>query len=171
MNHNTEFHTIKPPIAFIDDDLFYVNGYLEELDMSFAVAIFRTAREAERNLQENANVYLLAVLDVMMPAPGDWPSEDRQDAAEEGTNTGLVILRRLKDIIVSANLPIIVLTNRERPQIEAEVAALGFPYGLVKVYQKAVTQPTALLHAVRESIQQVKGVITPLARPASSSRH
>jgi CheY-like chemotaxis protein len=81
-----------------------------------------------------------AVVDMMMPVPKSW-GEDSDDTidAHEGDLTGVILLRRCKKEIVAANLPVLVLTNKQKADVHEAVEALGFPPGLVEVRWKLDT--------------------------------
>ena len=128
----------KPSLLFIDDEIFFAQGYLEELDDRYNVTLSRKVPDAEIKLKKEAYQYLLAAVDVMMPVPGEWDAKDQLDA-NRGEATGLVLLRRCRDAIIQANLPVIVLTNRKPEDIKAAIIILDFPEGLVEVRHKAVT--------------------------------
>jgi CheY-like chemotaxis protein len=149
----------KPKILFIDDETFFAQGYLDALDERYTVTLSGAVLDAELELTAEAHTYDLAVLDVMMPVPDEWTGVDRIDA-NDGESTGVVVLRRCKDAIVAANLPVVVLTNRDTPAIKTEVHALGFPPGLIEVRHKPVTPAFRLVAIVRALITKIKGDAT-----------
>ena len=148
----------KPQILFVDDDVFFANGYLEALDERYQVTIARNVPTAEQEVK-TVTKHLCAVLDVMMPIPASWPDGDKI-AAAGGALTGIIVLRRCKVEIVNAKLPVIVLTNRQPIEMEAEIANLGFPNGLVEIHHKIVTPAFMLPNLMRDIIKRIKNVTT-----------
>lgn len=154
--------TQSTSILFVDDDRFYSHGYCEELEEHFNVTYVNTAFKAESQLLA-ATQYQCAILDVMMAIPSEWPESDKQ-AAQDGLLTGLIILRRCKSRIIEANLPIVVLTNRQPNEIQVAVKELGFPDDLIIVCFKADTPKGRLVNIVRRIVK----ILPPIKRSQSS---
>lgn len=156
-------------ILFIDDDVFFANGYLDELDRHYVTTVARNIFDAENEIC-GRDFYSCVILDVMMPIPERWTDLDRQDSdksliwpdadrqdAQHGLKTGIILLRRYKQLLIEKKLPALILTHRQKKEIEAEVAKLGFPSPLVEVHHKLDTPSFALPHLVRDLIHRVRG--------------
>lgn len=139
------------PVLFVDDDGFYARGYCAELEDHFDVTIARSVNKAETQFL-SASKYHCVVLDVMMPIPNDWPDTDKQDA-QDGILTGVILLRRCKTLIIEANLPVVVLTNRKLEEVKAEVERLKFPENLIDVRFKADTPAKEMVKIVRRMMR------------------
>lgn len=156
-------------ILFVDDDVFFAKGYLDELDKSYIPEIARTVYDAEREVN-GPDIYACVILDVMMPIP-EWWSDDEKEAsnnvmiwpdsdvldAQHGLKTGIILLRRYRQVFIERNLPVIVLTNRQKREIESEISMLGFPPGLIEVRHKLETPSFVLPNLVRDIIHRIRG--------------
>jgi CheY-like chemotaxis protein len=143
----------KPKILFVDDELFFAQPYVEELERFSSVAIRTNALEAVEEFQLRANDYACAVLDVMLPPPEGWEVK-----TSEGLDTGLEVLRRCRDEIINAKLPVVVLTHRALGYVKGEVALIGFPTGQIEVHNKQETPPFLLVTLIKRMMRKWKGI-------------
>lgn len=147
-------HLSSPELLFVDDETMFAQGYVCELEKRYSVTLATTVPYGERLIKQSHN-FACAVIDVMMPIPSDWPTEDAA-AAGQGIHTGVVLIRRCRKAILEAALPIVILTNRNPQDVEVEVATLGFPNELIVVRHKVNTMAPALVNVVRSQIQVIK---------------
>lgn len=140
-------------ILFIDDELFFAQPYVDELERLAPVTLRTAALEAVDEFTLRSNSYLCAVVDVMLPPPSGW-----DDKTKEGLDTGLEVLRRCGDDIVKAQLPIIVLTHRAKGYVQGEIDLIGFPGGLVELQSKLETPPFHLAIVVKRLVRKWKGI-------------
>ena len=119
-------------VLFVDDDPYWSQHYQEELGKQCTLIYKASADGAIVELKGNAEIHLL-VLDVMMDTP------DAVDLTETecGLMTGIWILEKLKPLLLERNLPVIVLTNRQKKIVIEAVVELKFPEQQVVVFSKA----------------------------------
>lgn len=144
----------KNRLLFVDDEKYFAQGYLDELDNHFRVTVCRAADQAEAEIISavGSNVYVAAVVDVMMPVPESWPETDRRDC-RDGVMTGVILLRRNRERVTSAKLPIVVLTNRMRREVDDELKKMGFADAVINVRHKLETPAFMLPTLVRSLIE------------------
>jgi CheY-like chemotaxis protein len=136
---------------FIDDELFFAQPYVDELGKFSTVAIRTSASEAVDEFQKATDDYICSVLDVMLPPPKGWEVKTK-----EGLDTGIEVLRRCRDNIIKAKLPVVVLTQRQWAYVKDEVAIMNFPAGLVEIHSKTETRPFFLATIVKRLVRQWK---------------
>lgn len=140
-------------ILFVDDELFFMQPYVEAFQQKAEVTIRNSAIEAIEEIRANVNdgKYDCLVLDVMMPPPKGW--ELRTD---NGLFTGTEILKECQDEIVAVELPILILTNQKLEAVQSRVNLLKFPKNLVKVYFKLSTRPFFAANLVGQFVEKFK---------------
>ncbi|MEQ1860364.1 MAG: hypothetical protein ABMA13_10540 [Chthoniobacteraceae bacterium] len=138
---------MKSKILLVDDAKSPMKGYINILRDTYDVKQCDGAVFAENVLKELAGRFACAIIDVMMPPPPSWGA-----GTQCGFKTGIVLLRRVRDQVTSDYLPIIVLTNRDRQEITADVNELNLFTAQVQVLAKLTTQPRELLAAVNAAV-------------------
>jgi CheY-like chemotaxis protein len=129
---------LKPQVIFVDDDVFFAQGYVEALEESFTVHVCITASDAVALVKQNLDL-CAAVLDVMMPSP-----REVDNITEQGLDTGLWVLSEIKKDVISRNIVVLLLTNRSVGYVEAATGQMGFPAGLIHVRSKVETARRSL---------------------------
>jgi glycosyltransferase involved in cell wall biosynthesis len=152
-------------ILFVDDDQFYAQKYISSLEAGADVTILKTAEEAWLEIRDNAANYDCISLDVMMPPPAEW-----SDDTLGGLFTGIEILRKCKDVLLKAQIPVFLLTNHETPTIKLAIKSVGLPDGLVTVARKIETPPSEFLDCIEALVRRPPCVPSPTADlvPASA---
>ena len=99
-------------ILFLDDEKWYLQSYLEELEMRKLKVVFTSeVKEAHKLLGENAGQIELMILDVMMPLEDE--SETQPDS---GLSTGIRVYEKVRQKYQT--LPIIIFTNDSDGMVE-----------------------------------------------------
>lgn len=143
-------------ILFVDDELFFAQPYLEELQKLSPVVILTTALEAEEEIRNKEVKYVCLVLDVMLPPPNGWEVKTK-----DGLDTGIEILRRCFQEITDRKLPVVVLTHRSLGYVRGEVDLINFPPELVRVEAKIETPPFHLTTVVKRLVKKWKNLDLP----------
>ena len=105
-----------PHVLFIDDERFFAREYVRALEaIGLSITFADSADEALDHLKTPHNFQLI-IVDVLMapPAGVDWPASD----------VGIKLLQEKAQILASAHIPILILTNRAADSLTAEVAML-----------------------------------------------
>ena len=122
-------------ILFIDDDEWFARRYVEELRKhGYVVYECTRASDVEGYLHEYPEIAGI-VLDIMMPTPPGVPPTLTND----GLNTGLWLLERIKDYVVSGPRPVLIVTNRNPAIVTDRLSQLQFPAELVEIRRKMDT--------------------------------
>lgn len=140
-------------ILFVDDELYFMQPYVEALERIAHVCVINTAIEAIKEIKSNVakNEYDCLVLDVMMPPPAGW--EARTD---HGLLTGVEVLKECQNEIVCVNLPVLVLTNHRLSEVRSRVDAIKLPKSLVLANAKLETPAFYAAKLVEELIKKRK---------------
>ena len=133
---------MKRNVLFIDDEVFFAQPYLEELESAFTVHVRSDVIEGIEAVRVVPDL-AAAVVDVMMPPPAQVVYMD----LEEGLNTGLWFLQEVRAKIEGGPMPVVVLTNRNTAFVMRKVEEMKFRTGLVEVGAKIET-PRWLLKQV-----------------------
>lgn len=101
-------------ILFVDDERFFVNGYVEALmDAGFEVEFQKSVVEAMRFFKEHESEITLVITDVMMPPRGAFDADEGPDSDLE---TGFAVYDWFRKR--APDLPIVVLTNNKAPHVD-----------------------------------------------------
>jgi CheY-like chemotaxis protein len=130
-------------ILFIDDEAFFSTRYIEELEKNYRVAFCESAIEAIRLIRE-IDEFRAIILDIQMPPPQGISPQVTND----GVDTGLWLLKEVREIIIQRPLPVVILTNRIPHIVENGVIRLVFPEQLIEVRQKTDTTTKKLVERV-----------------------
>jgi CheY-like chemotaxis protein len=120
-------------VLFLDDDPYWSQNYRESLQKEFAVVYKSTADGAIAELSTNKDGIDGLIIDVMMDTPDSVDTTETED----GLMTGIWILEKIKSTIIERQLPVVVLTNRQKKLVVDAVQQLEYPKGQVVVYTKA----------------------------------
>ena len=126
-------------LLMVENDRLGVRPWIEILRDEYEIEVRNHADRALTDLSRMPNLRS-AILDVMMPAPGDWGNETLG-----GTATELVLAQKLGEI--STELPIIFVTAI--PNLATLTALKNCPEPS-KLLLKLHLRPGELLSAVRE---------------------
>lgn len=122
-------------VLFVDDEGFWAKPYRERLEDAFGHIHFCDDVDEARDYFAKTLTIDILLLDVMMPTPeGADPQE-----TNSGLDTGLWLLKQMRDELIRRRVPVIMLTNRRRSIVDDGVRALDFPEGLVEVRLKQDT--------------------------------
>lgn len=136
----------KRKILFLDDEAFFAKGYRRELEKHFDVVFCEDAADALKLLRQDATIKAL-VLDVMLPPPQGVGA----DATAEGLETGIWLLSELgADMLL--RLPVVILTNRFRTDIQAGLARRRIPTDGIEIRHKLETPDWYLPQRLRNLI-------------------
>lgn len=136
-----------PKVVFVDDDKFYAYTWIEALRERYSVDHFSAADKARNNIPLTPKIQCI-VLDVMMPTPMGVAEDETAD----GLETGLWLLRELRDFLQEGLIPVIVLTNRASEVIRQKIVEMNFPDDLVEVRFKLDVSSKRLPEIVRDKI-------------------
>lgn len=139
----------KPIILIIDDQPWQLHHFLGELKEEFVTVLEETPAKSVELLQSGICIDAL-VLDIQMPSP----RIELNERTNHGLDTGLWFLDQVSDLLVSAKLPVIILSNRLKEHIEERVEALPYPKGQVQVFWKQDTSDQIIRIALRRAILQ-----------------
>ena len=142
----------KKVIVFIDDDAFFSFPFVEELEETYDVTYFGQAQPGIEAIRCNLAIDAI-VLDVMMPTPSGVAST----ATDGGLETGLWLLRQVKDLIIQRCTPVIILTNRAPSIVKQQVNQLEFPEGLITICTKSETPSFELPNEVKQLVASQAG--------------
>jgi CheY-like chemotaxis protein len=141
-------------ILFIDDETHFASYDIEAMkDANYEVIHHDTAAGGLAHIREHSGEIDLIVLDIVMPTPKDVaPTE-----TNGGLDTGIWLLRQVRDLIAENLIPVIVLSGRGSASLEHVIAdVVALPEGLVQVTSKTVTPPRFLpnliSHMLRKSV-------------------
>ena len=132
-------------ILFVDDEFKRVQAYLEELQYHYEVHYEERADNAFHFFEQSATKITLIILDIMMPHSGRF---DRNET-DSGMKSGLVFYRRIRES--APDLPVIILTNYNRPEIEEEFRREANCWYL----QKKHYSPRELVDIVRHCLDEI----------------
>jgi len=132
-------------ILFVDDDPYWSQNYQEQLQKKYEIVYKSSADGAISELSTNGGSIDLVLLDVMM----DTPDSVELTETEGGLMTGVWILGKLKVFLLERQMPVIVLTNRQKKIVIDSVIDLGYPKGQVTVFSKAEMQAKMISSAVQ----------------------
>jgi len=138
---------MKRKILFFDDEGYVLKPYLRELEKDFDVHFFEDITNGEKILANHPDIKLL-ILDVMMPTPEGVASS----ATNDGHSTGTWFLKQIRGIVVNRPLPVIVLTNKGKSAITAEIQKLGIDEKLVVLRTKSEAGPNQLRALAKELV-------------------
>ncbi len=100
-------------ILLIDDETRPMSGVVELLrENNYVVEQISSATRALQMLQKNPTLCKLIVLDMMMPAEGEFDPEE----CEGGVRTGIVLLEKLRKIPEAQNIPVLAFTAYSKLQ-------------------------------------------------------
>jgi CheY-like chemotaxis protein len=132
---------VNERILLIDDDLAPIHYYLRALrEAGHPVEHKRGPDEAIEYLDKKADQVDLIILDVMMPGGKAFADEK----TDEGMTIGLFLLKKIR--AKRPNLPILILTNLNTPELNADVLT---QLGRVESARKIETDPFDLVDRVR----------------------
>jgi CheY-like chemotaxis protein len=127
-------------ILFIDDEAFFARRYIEELKTNFEVTFCESAMEAIEIIREGEE-FKAVILDIQMPPPMGLSPQ----TTNGGLDTGLWLLREVRNIVIQRPLPVAILTNRLPNVIQDVVDKMGFPEQLIEVRHKTDTPAEKLV--------------------------
>jgi CheY-like chemotaxis protein len=136
-------------VLFIDDEAFFARRYIEELKTNFTVIFCESAIEAIE-LIRNGDEFRAVILDIQMPPPKDLSPQ----TTNGGLDTGLWLLREVKDLVIQRPLPVAILTNRLPNVIQGTVDKMGFPEQLIEIRHKTDTPADKLVIRLQIMIQR-----------------
>ncbi len=144
----------KPRILFIDDELFFAEPYMRELERDSEVILEQTAIGAI-DAVNSARHWNAIILDIMMPSP-----DGKVGLTADGLDTGLWILGEIVDAVISQRVPVIVLTNRNLPRVAEFIEKLGethdIPPDLIVVRAKIETPRFLLPRIVKAGMDKFR---------------
>ncbi len=80
-------------VLWIDDDRLYIRPLIDDMiDLGHEVSQVSNVVDGFQRIQQDANQFELIILDIMMPARGDF----QVDEANGGLRTGLVVLSKIQ---------------------------------------------------------------------------
>ena len=121
-------------LLFVDDEREYVVDYVDKLSDKFAVDFCQTAEETIQKIMES-HPYDAVVLDNQMPAPEGLPPS----VTNGGQDTGIYILEKTKQRILSHSTPVVILTNRNPSSVRSSVQKLGLSEDEIQILRKKDT--------------------------------
>jgi hypothetical protein len=139
----------KHKVVFVDDEGEWSGPYIEFLGQSFNVIPFRDVVAAREYFECNHDIMAL-VVDIMMPTP----EKVSASLTADGDLTGVWFLSQIKDYLVGAKVPAIVLTNKQLESVRSAIARLDIPKLLVECRQKRDTSRFLLPTIVRDMISR-----------------
>lgn len=98
---------MKAKVLFVDDDRYFTERYVRQLEHHFDVTRIQYAGNVFEVLDSHSDFQLI-ILDVMMPTPDGIAAS----ATAEGRDTGLWLLSELRAYIRKHRVPVILYTNR-----------------------------------------------------------
>jgi CheY-like chemotaxis protein len=108
-------------ILFVDDDMIYIQEYLEELSNFHDVRHEHSIDKAFKFIIENSQKIKLLVLDMMIPS-GDLLKDKDND---NGRRTGRLLIEELKNKVDLTTFPIIVFTHVNIQNLQSEVSGIS----------------------------------------------
>jgi CheY-like chemotaxis protein len=146
----------KKRILFIDDEPFFAEPYIQELEKSFEVILEETAIGAIDSVNSDRK-WDTVILDIMMPSP-----ENKNGITADGLDTGLWIVGEILNAILAQNTPLIIFTNRNIPRIQEFVDGLDnendIPPGLIAIRSKIETPRFILPRIVKSAVDRFRPV-------------
>lgn len=140
----------QPLIIYIEDDAMLMNMYRQLFTIhGFAFAGAQNFDQGQKLLAKSKPDLIL--LDLLLPSKAKWIPTDLNSAL------GLEILSGLKTNPQTKDIPVIVLTNLDEPEIAAEAKKRGADDYIIK----AEVLPKDILKRVREILAN-KGVELPI---------
>jgi len=131
-------------VLFVENDTLAIRPLIDYLrESGYDVEVRNHADRALADMPGMQNLRC-AILDVMMPAPGDWG-----DDALGGMATGLVLARKIRES--NSALPIIFLTGQNSLAVNSSLRDFPKPS---KCFGKLHLRADALLAAVQEMAGQ-----------------
>jgi CheY-like chemotaxis protein len=136
----------KHCILFFDDEGHFAKPYLDQLERDFDVHFCEQIENGEQIIANLPHLKLL-ILDIMMPTPPGVATS----ATENDQSTGIWFLKKIKTVILSKRLPVVILTAKGRVAVDAAIQELELgEYVIVRT--KAETLPHKLRQVVKERI-------------------
>lgn len=136
-------------VLFVDDEQYRVGLWKRALASKFDLVAIDAADDVISYFQEYDDVMAI-VLDVMMPPPEGVASGRTGD----GQLTGIYLLEALREKIEGLPCPVVMLSNRGKGEIQAEVDELQLRKGLVVVHHKGDTGAEDLVVLVEQIINR-----------------
>lgn len=134
-------------VLFLDDEGEWSGPYIAFLSETCDVVPFRDVSAAIEYLQTNLDV-MAVVADIMMPTPDNVS----RSLTHDGELTGVWFLSQIKDYIVGAKCPVVVLTNKSLSTFREAIDKLEVPPTLIECRQKRDTPrnllPTIVAHMI-----------------------
>lgn len=132
-------------ILWVDDDLFFYQGYLGEVAELYQVVSVRDPDACWRRLSEaEAGDFAGIIMDVILPT-GEHVDHALADG---GLRTGLVLIEMLKASTLFRDIPIVIFTIREA----GDVDVLGAEYKIPVLRKTEVT-----MHEFIQAVQNAFG--------------
>jgi len=127
-------------ILFIDDEEYKTVRYRQHLERRGSVVHYcERAEDAKQRMDDNPNINAI-ILDIMMPTP-----QGVSDAVtNQGQDTGLWLLVKIEEYVLSKPRPVLILTNRNVQAVEEGLKVLKLPPFLVDVRRKCETRAVDL---------------------------
>lgn len=141
---------MKPPILFIDDESFFSRPYILELKERFEVINYKSAQSGLQGVTAHPNARLL-ILDIMMPSPAGVAAT----ATNQGLETGIWLLDRIRSEVISRPLPVFVLTNAGHAKVKRALADVSIPARLIEIHAKIETPKFVLPSLVQALLDKV----------------
>ena len=142
-------------ILFIDDQRNQLNYYMEAVEEAGYKTIFcDSADNGLTCIRDRHGEVALVVLDIRMSPPQGVATTE----VDEG---GISLLRQAKETIQDNSIPVIVLSNLDKPTLERAVNEQGLPTGLVHVTTKTETAARALPPLITKMLHQWKSNQSP----------
>jgi len=141
-------------ILFIDDETFYMQPYVDDLEEKEAdVLKITNAVDGIREIRDNmeSNQFDCMILDVMMSPPDGWGAR-----TSNGLFTGVEVLKECQNEVIAVELPVLLLTNQKLEDVKARIDLLKFPKDLVRVHAKLQTRPFFATGIVIELVEKWK---------------
>lgn len=122
-------------VLFFDDEKYFAARYIESLEESgIKVHFVEQVDDVISTLEQYPEINAL-ILDVMAPPPQGLPLGE----ANEGLDTGLWVMRTVRNYILEGPRPVLILTNRNIPYIEECVSRSNLPSCLITIRSKMNT--------------------------------
>jgi CheY-like chemotaxis protein len=109
-------------ILFVDDDMIYIQDYLDELSDDYAVHHENSIDKAFEFIIENSQRIKLLVLDMMIPSGNLLKDKDN----DNGRRTGRLFIEELKKKIDLTLFPIVFFTHVNIQNLHSEVGGIYF---------------------------------------------
>jgi CheY-like chemotaxis protein len=143
----------KKRLLFIDDEPFFAEPYIRELEKDYEVILEESAINAIDAVNSARN-WSAIILDIMMPSP-----PEKLGATADGLDTGLWLLGEIIGSVKLARIPVIILTNRNLPRVEEAideiVEDLDLEVDLIIVRSKIETPRFLLPRIVKGCIDRI----------------